>query len=513
MFEQQLAVSRHANLAVKDELARIDGVGDVFLFGNRDYSMRVWLDPEKMTDVNLVPGEVVDAIRKQNVQVAAGQIGQPPVPRGQTLQLVVNTHGRLKTEQQFQDIVVKTGPKGEALVRLGDVARVELGARSYDSSSALDNRPAVGLPIFQLPGGNAFSTARDIKEKMKQLRAVPDWPEGIEYDIVFDPTEYVRASVKEVVKTLFEAILLVFVVVLVFLQNWRAALIPMIAVPVSLVGTLAVMFALGYSINNLTLFGMVLAIGIVVDDAIVVVEAVEFHIARGLSPLAATRKAMSEVGMAIIGVSLVLCAVFVPAAVIPGLTGQFFKQFAVTIAVSTVISAFNSLTLSPALCPILLRSHHARQGLDRQGAALPARVVAVPRVQLDVRARHEAVRPVGRLADPARGRRARRLRRAAGADVPRVPHGARRVHPAAGPGIPRGERGAAAGRVGRATDAVMKQVADACLETDGVAHTVQISGYSIFSTREHPEQRRHLRRRSSRSSSGRGGTRTTSCAT
>jgi len=219
--------------------------------------------------------------------------------------------------------VVKTGTKGEALVRLSDVARVELGAKNYDSSSALNNNPAVGIPVFQLPGGNAFSTARDIQEKMKQLRASPDWPDGIEYKIVYNPTDFVRASVREVVKTLFEAIVLVFIVVLVFLQNWRAALIPMIAVPVSLVGTLAVMFALGYSINNLTLFGMVLAIGIVVDDAIVVVEAVESHIARGLSPLEATRKAMSEVGMAIVGVSLVLCAVFVPAAVIPGLTGQF----------------------------------------------------------------------------------------------------------------------------------------------------------------------------------------------
>ncbi|MBY0459981.1 MAG: efflux RND transporter permease subunit, partial [Gemmataceae bacterium] len=351
VFTQQLAVSRHANLTVKDELARLNGVGDVALFGNRDYAMRVWLDPEKMTDLNLVPSEVVDAIRKQNAQVAAGQLGQQPVPRGQERQLVINTQGRLRTEEQFKDIVIKSGDKGdppaadasadrsEGLVRLRDVAKVELGAKSYDSSSALDNKPAVGLPVFQLPGGNAFNTARDVKDKMKQLRASPDWPNGIEYQIVYDPTEFVKESVAEVVQTLFEAIVLVFVVVLLFLQNWRAALIPMIAVPVSLVGTLAVMYALGYSINNLTLFGMVLAIGIVVDDAIVVVEAVEFHIARGLSPEAATRKAMGEVGMAIVGVSLVLCAVFVPAAVIPGLTGQFFKQFAVTIAVSTVISA------------------------------------------------------------------------------------------------------------------------------------------------------------------------------
>ena len=480
VFEQQLAVSRHANLVVKDELARLDGVGDVAMFGNRDYAMRVWLDPEKMTDVDLVPAEVVDAVRKQNVQVTAGQIGQPPVPRGQSRQLVVNTLGRLKTEQQFKDIVVKTGPQGEALVRLGQVARVELGAKSYDSSSALDNRPAVGIPVFQLPGGNAFSTARDIKDKMKELRAAPDWPEGIEYDIVYDPTDFVRASVEEVVRTLFEAVLLVFVVVLVFLQNWRAALIPMIAVPVSLVGTLAAMFLLGYSINNLTLFGMVLAIGIVVDDAIVVVEAVEFHVARGLSPLDATKKAMSEVGMAIVGVSLVLCAVFVPAAVIPGLTGQFFKQFAVTIAVSTVISAFNSLTLSPALCAILLRGHHA--GRDWVDTALHyllgwwlfrgfnwafARgtraygwsvgwLIRIAVVVLVVYAGLLALTYLGFRAVPP-------------GFIPQQDQGYLVVNLELPPGA----------SVER-TDAVMKEVADACLTTQGVAHTVQISGYSVL---------------------------------
>ena len=482
IFEQQLAVSRHSNLAVKDELARIDGVGDVFMFGNRDYSMRVWLDPDKMTNVNLVPAEVVDAIRKQNVQVAAGQIGLPPVPRGQTRQLVVNTLGRLKTEQQFKDIVVKTGAKGEALVRLSDVARVELGAKAYDSSSALNNRPSVGLPVFQLPGGNAFSTATAIKEKMKELRASPDWPDGLEYDIVYDPTDFVRASVQEVVKTLFEAIVLVFIVVLLFLQNWRAALIPMIAVPVSLVGTLAVMFVLGYSINNLTLFGMVLAIGIVVDDAIVVVEAVEFHIARGLSPLDATRKAMSEVGMAIIGVSLVLCAVFVPAAVIPGLTGQFFKQFAVTIAVSTVISAFNSLTLSPALCPLLLRDHHGSKdwidkalyylfgwwlfrgfnwAFDRGTKLYGSSISWLIRLTVVVLVVYAGLLGLAYLG----------FRTVPGGFIPQQDQGYLVVNLELPPG-----------EAVERTDAVMKEVADACLSTDGVANTVQISGYSIFSS-------------------------------
>jgi multidrug efflux pump len=486
VFEQQLAVSRHANLSVKDELARIEGVGDVFMFGNRDYAMRVWLDPEKMTDLNLTPAEVVDAIRKQNVQVAAGQVGQPPVPKGQTRQLVVNTQGRLKSEQQFKDIVVKTGEKGEALVRVGDVARVELGAKAYDSSSALDNKPSVGLPVFQLPGGNAFKTAGDIKEKMKQLRASPDWPDGIEYRIVYDPTDFVRASVEAVVHTLFEAIVLVFVVVLLFLQNWRAALIPMIAVPVSLVGTLAVMLVFGYSINNLTLFAMVLAIGIVVDDAIVVVEAVEFHIARGLSPLEATRKAMSEVSMAIVGVSLVLCAVFIPAAMVPGLTGQFFRQFAVTIAVSTLISMFNSLTLSPALCPLLLRDHHAKKDIvDKALFALLGWWLFKGFNWTFDRATKLYGKSVGWLIRLALivlvvyGL----LLALTGWGFGKVPSGF----------IPQQDQGYLVvnlelppGAAVERTDAVMEQVAKACLETDGIANTVQISGYSIFSSANIP---------------------------
>jgi multidrug efflux pump len=480
LFEQQLAVSRHANLRVKDELARIDGVGEVAQFGNRDYAMRVWLDPERMNDLSLAPGDVVDAIRRQNVQVAAGQVGQPPAPKGQNFQLVINTQGRLKSEQQFRDIVVKTGPSGEALVRVGDVARVELGAKSYDSSSALDNRPAVGLPIFQLPGANAFSTARAIKEKMQQLRADPSWPQDIEYDIAFDPTQYIQASVNAVVQTLFEAILLVFVVVLVFLQNWRAALIPMLAVPVALIGTLAVMFALGYSLNTLTLFGMVLAIGIVVDDAIVVVEAVEFHIARGLDPRAATERAMTEVGPAIIGVSLVLCAVFVPAAVIPGLTGQFFKQFAVTIAVSTVLSAFNSLTLSPALTPILLRSHHAgRDLLDKALHYLLGWWLFRGFNWVFERATKFYGMTVGRLI---------RL-----AVVVLVIYGGLLVLTYLGfrglPGgfIPQQDQGYLVVNVElpegaslERTEKLMARVAELCLETEGVNHTVQIAGYSIL---------------------------------
>jgi multidrug efflux pump len=481
VFEQQLAVSRHTNLQVKDELARIDGVGDVATFGSRDYAMRVWLNPQEMDDRSLSPGEVVNAIRRQNAQVAAGQIGQPPARKGQNQQLVINTQGRLKTEQQFRDIVVKTGPTGEALVRVSDVARVELGARSYDSSSALDNRPAVGLPVFQLPGANAFNTARAVKEKMRELRADPGWPQDIEYDIAFDPTQYIQASVNAVVRTLFEAILLVFVVVLVFLQNWRAALIPMLAVPVALIGTMAVMFALGYSLNTLTLFGMVLSIGIVVDDAIVVVEAVEYHIARGLSPRAATERAMTEVGPAIIGVSLVLCAVFVPAAVIPGLTGQFFKQFAVTIAVSTLLSAFNSLTLSPALTPLLLRDHHAKRDLlDKalhyllgwwlfrgfnwtfeRGTRLYGTAVGwLIRLAVIV-----LVVYGGLLLLTYFG-----FRSVPGGFIPQQDQGYLVVNVE----LPEGESL-------ERTEKVMERVANMALETDGVNHTVQIAGYSIFS--------------------------------
>jgi multidrug efflux pump len=376
-IHDQLTVSNFARTRVKDELARINGVGDVFMFGEREYSMRIWLDPNKMSDLGLTTGEVVSAIRSQNLTVAAGQIGAPPSPAGQNFQLVLNTQGRLPNEESFQQIVLKSMP-GERLVRLKDVVSddssdgkrrgIELGARNYDTLATLNGRPSIGMPIFQLPGGNAFDTAEAIKAKMESIEA--QFPKGLKYSIIFNPTSFVEESVGEVVRTLFEAVALVAIVVMLFLQNWRAALIPMLAIPVALIGTLAVMYVLGYSINNLTLFGMVLAIGIVVDDAIVVVEAVELKIAEGLSPLEATQRAMEEVSGAIIGASLVLVAVFGPATLIPGITGLFFKQFAITIAVATLLSLLNSLTLSPALCPLLLTSHHSKADIFQKLASL-----------------------------------------------------------------------------------------------------------------------------------------------
>ncbi|QDU19094.1 efflux RND transporter permease subunit [Urbifossiella limnaea] len=365
--KDSIEVSAFVNTQVLDDLARVTGVGDASVRGSRDYAMRVWLDPNKMADLQLTAGDVVSAVQSQNAQVAAGQIGRPPVPAGQTTQLVISTQGRLKSEEEFRNIVVKAGRvtaggEPEGLVRLGEIARVELGAKAYDTSSFLDRDPAVAVVLYTLPGANALNTAERVKTRMEELKK-ERFPEGIEYTIGFDTTGFVEESIESVIHTLTEAFVLVFIVVIVFLQNWRAALIPMLAVPVALVGTLAVMLAVGFSINMLTLFGMVLAIGIVVDDAIVVVEAVEANLAKGMEPREATRAAMSEVGTAILGISMVLAAVFIPSAFIPGITGQFFQQFAITIAASTLLSAFNSLTLTPALCPLLLKSHHAPKGL------------------------------------------------------------------------------------------------------------------------------------------------------
>ncbi|HZY19052.1 MAG TPA: efflux RND transporter permease subunit [Ramlibacter sp.] len=357
----------YAVLNVKDRLARVQGVGDVQLFGSGDYSMRVWLDPQKVAQRGLSAGDVVRAIREQNVQAAAGVVGASPGLKGVDLQLSVNAQGRLQSEEEFGDIIVKSGAEG-AVTRLRDVARLELGAAGYSLRSLLDNKDAVAVPIFAAPGSNAIEISNGVRATMAELKQ--SMPEGVDYEIVYDPTQFVRASIESVVHTLLEAILLVVLVVILFLQTWRASVIPLLAVPVSVVGTFAVMHLLGFSINALSLFGLVLAIGIVVDDAIVVVENVERNIEAGLSPRDATYRAMREVSGPIIAIALVLVAVFVPLAFISGLTGQFYRQFAVTIAISTVISAVNSLTLSPALAALLLKGHDAprdalTRGMDR----------------------------------------------------------------------------------------------------------------------------------------------------
>jgi len=355
-----LYLSNYARLHVKDVLTRLDGVGDVQIFGAGEYSMRVWLDPDKLAQRNLTAGDVVNAIREQNVQVAAGALNAPPVahagPGAPAFQLNINTRGRLSSVDDFRRIILRTDPDG-GVVHLGDVARVELGADQYALRSLLDNQPAVALPIFARPGSNAIQISDEVRATMAQLKN--SFPQGVDYHIVYDPTVFVRGSIEAVAHTLLEAIVLVVLVVILFLQTWRASVIPLIAVPVSLVGTFAVMYLIGFSLNALSLFGMVLAIGIVVDDAIVVVENVERHIELGQPPKEATRKAMREVTGPIVATALVLCAVFVPTAFISGLTGQFYRQFALTIAISTVISAFNSLTLSPALAAILLKGHDA----------------------------------------------------------------------------------------------------------------------------------------------------------
>jgi multidrug efflux pump len=352
----QLYIGNYGLIQVRDPLARVDGVGSVNLFGLREYSMRVWLDPERLAYLSLTPGDVVRALREQNLQVASGVIGQPPVPTGNAYQLSVNTLGRLLEADQFADIVVKTGADGR-VTRVRDVARIELGARDYGVNSFLDNEPAVAIAVSQRPGSNALATSDAVEHTMAQLSK--NFPEGLEYRIVYNPTVFVRESINAVIHTLFEAVALVIVVVLVFLQNWRASLIPLLAIPVSLIGTFAVMAGMGFSLNMLSLFGLVLAIGIVVDDAIVVVENVERHIADGLSARDATRKAMDEVTPAVIAIAFGLSAVFVPTAFLSGITGQFYRQFALTIAVSTILSAFNSLTLSPAMCALLLKPHGA----------------------------------------------------------------------------------------------------------------------------------------------------------
>ena len=360
-------LASYAQLHIKDQLLRSYGVGDVQMFGQGPYSMRVWLDPEKLAAASLTAGDVVSALREQNVQVAAGTVGAPPAPGGPAFQVSVNTQGRLETEQEFGDIVLRADQDGR-ITHLRDVARIELGSDSYALRSLLNNKPAVGLPVFQRPGTNALQMAEGVNKTMDALSK--DFPQGIHYHIVYDTTGFVHESINAVIETLFEALILVVLVVVLFLQSWRASVIPLVAVPVSLIGTFAVMMMLGFGLNALTLFGLVLAIGIVVDDAIVVVENVERNIELGHPPVQAAHIAMAEVTGPIISTALVLCAVFIPTAFITGLTGQFYRQFALTIAISTVISAFNSLTLSPALSALLLKAHGApkdrfQQVIDR----------------------------------------------------------------------------------------------------------------------------------------------------
>ena len=351
-----LYLSNYAALNIKDELARLDGIGDVQLFGLGNYSLRVWLDPNKVASRNLTAADVVNAIREQNRQVAAGSLGAPPSDAGNSFQLSINTQGRLVTEEEFENIIIRAGDNGE-ITRLKDIARIELGSSQYALRSLLNNKPAVAIPVFQRPGSNAIEISDAVRARMAELKQ--SFPQGVDYEIVYDPTIFVRGSIEAVVHTLLEAIILVVLVVILFLQTWRASIIPLAAVPVSLIGTFAVMHMFGFSLNALSLFGLVLAIGIVVDDAIVVVENVERNIGLGKTPVEATKQAMKEVTGPIVATALVLCAVFIPTAFISGLSGQFYQQFALTIAISTVISAINSLTLSPALAAVLLKSHDA----------------------------------------------------------------------------------------------------------------------------------------------------------
>jgi multidrug efflux pump len=384
----ELYLSNYATIHIQDELARIKGVGDIIIFGQRSYSMRIWVDPYRLATRDLTAVDVVNAVKNQNIQVAAGQVGQQPVPSGQQLQLPMSALGRLETVKQFADIILKAAPPGTTanagqqgqaapsgditsspVVRVRDVAEVEMGAQTYDQSSRLDGEPSAGVGIFLLPGANALNVADAIKVRMEELKA--DFPAGLDYRILYDTTPFIRQSVDEVFRTLLEAVVLVALVVLLFLQDWKAMILPMIDVPVSLVGTCAVMAVLGFSLNNLTLFGLVLAIGIVVDDAIVVLENIERLIATGLDPRTATIKAMDEITGPILAITLVLSSVFLPSVFVPGLTGQFYRQFAVTIAAAMIISAINAMTLTPARAVSIFRTEQTGEGHEPQHEALP----------------------------------------------------------------------------------------------------------------------------------------------
>lgn len=350
----QLYLSNYATLQVRDVLARLNGVGNVQIFGARDYAMRIWLNPDLLRARDLTASDVVNAVRSQNVQIASGSLNQPPVPQAAAYQMNIETLGRLRDVREFEQIIVHADDRGR-ITRLGDVARIEIAAQDYDQTSYLNDEQAVAMAIFQRPGSNALETAELLQSQMATLSQ--DFPSGVAYEIVYNPTEFIAESVDAVILTMYEATALVVIVIVLFLRNFRASIIPIVAIPISLIGTFTILSALGYSLNNLSLFGLVLAIGIVVDDAIVVVENVERHIRNGMAPKAAAHKTMDEVSGALVAMALVLIAVFIPAAFVSGITGQFFRQFAVTIATATAISAVVSLTLSPALCAILLKPH------------------------------------------------------------------------------------------------------------------------------------------------------------
>src|SRR5467141_1711685 len=360
----QQYISNYATVNVKDVITRLDGVGDTIVFGARDYAMRVWLDPAKVQARSLTASDVVAALRAANVQVAAGAVNQPPATSPGAFELSVQTLGRLSSPEQFNDIVVATDEDGR-VTRVRDIARVELGSQDYTTNAYLDNLVATAIGIYQRPGSNALSTSATVLATMDELAG--SFPSGMAYRVVYNTTDFVQQSVNEVIKTLFEAVVLVVLVIILFLQTWRAAIIPVVAIPVSLIGTFFVMTAFGFSLNDLTLFGLVFDIGIVVDDAIVVVENVERYLRQGLTPAAAAHKTMDEVGGALVAIALVLCAVFIPTAFITGISGAFYRQFALTITASTIISAIVSLTLSPALAALFLRPHdrEERPGLLR----------------------------------------------------------------------------------------------------------------------------------------------------
>ncbi|MCB4770154.1 multidrug efflux RND transporter permease subunit [Ancylobacter sp. Lp-2] len=466
----QLYLSNYATLQLRDALLRVPGVGDVRLPASRDYAMVIWLDPDRVAARNLTAGEVVEALAAQNVQVAAGMLNQPPVPPGGAFQLNVETLGRLSEPAQFENIIVRTDADGR-VTRVRDIARVELTAQSYRAGANLDGRPAQPVQVVQQPGTNALETSERVVAEMRQLGET--LPSGVAYDIPFNPTLFIEESVNEVYKTLGEAILLVVVVVILFLQSWRAAVIPILAIPISLIGTFAVMAALGYSLNNLSLLGLVLAIGIVVDDAIVVVENIERHLRAGLSPRDAAHRSMDEISGALVAIALVLSAVFIPAALIPGISGQFFRQFAVTIAVSTIISAFVSLTLSPALGALLLKPHHAhapRRGpLGWLGRGFSAFNTGFDRLSSGYGGMTRRVLRLGALAlIPYAGLIALtgwQLERAPRGFIPEMDQGyfITSVQLPPGSALPR-------------TEAAMIQLSNRLMEMDGVVHVVAMAG-------------------------------------